>query len=233
MVQKGLQIDYFTDVLCIWAYGAQIRIDKLTSHFATQVTVRYRFISLFGSVEERIGRGWAERGGFEGFHRHSRAVAEQWDHVRVHERLWLQNRPPSSMLPHLFLKAVQCLEADRSHRSPAAGGEHSVFEEAVWRIRLAFFRDGENICNPSLYRRLAEELDFDYEAARALMDNGEACAALHQDELRRQAFQVPGSPTLVFNDGRQRLYGNVGYRIIEANVRELLRNPLHGEASWC
>jgi hypothetical protein len=31
----------------------------------------------------------------------------------------------------------------------------------------------------------------------------------------------------------QLLYGNVGYRIIEANVRELLHNPLHGEASWC
>jgi len=33
--------------------------------------------------------------------------------------------------------------------------------------------------------------------------------------------------------GHQLLYGNVGYRLIEANVRELLHNPEAGEASWC
>jgi hypothetical protein len=43
---------------------------------------------------------------------------------------------------------------------------------------------------------------------------------------------VKVSPTLIFNDDRQRLTGNVGYRIIEANVRELLRAP-EREASWC
>jgi hypothetical protein len=34
------------------------------------------------------------------------------------------------------------------------------------------------------------------------------------------------------NDGRQKLFGNVGYRLLEANVQELLRTPA-GEASWC
>jgi hypothetical protein len=43
---------------------------------------------------------------------------------------------------------------------------------------------------------------------------------------------VDVSPTFVFNDGRQRLNGNVGYRVIEANVRELLRAPEAGR-SWC
>lgn len=33
------------------------------------------------------------------------------------------------------------------------------------------------------------------------------------------------SPTLIFNEGRQRLNGNVGYRVIEANIRELRHNP--------
>lgn len=32
------------------------------------------------------------------------------------------------------------------------------------------------------------------------------------------------SSTLIFNEGRQRLNGNVGYRVIEANIRELLHN---------
>ncbi|TPV95892.1 MAG: disulfide bond formation protein DsbA, partial [Myxococcales bacterium FL481] len=34
------------------------------------------------------------------------------------------------------------------------------------------------------------------------------------------------------NEGRQRLNGNVGFRIIEANVRELLRHT-ETEHSWC
>ena len=50
------------------------------------------------------------------------------------------------------------------------------------------------------------------------------------DLARAQAIQA--SPTLLFNEGRQRLTGNVGYRIIEANIRELLeRAP--DQLSWC
>jgi len=35
------------------------------------------------------------------------------------------------------------------------------------------------------------------------------------------------------NDGRQKLFGNVGYRLLEANVQELRRRPAKDEASWC
>jgi len=35
------------------------------------------------------------------------------------------------------------------------------------------------------------------------------------------------------NDGRQKLFGNVDYRLIEANVQELLRNAPKDEVSWC
>ena len=40
------------------------------------------------------------------------------------------------------------------------------------------------------------------------------------------------SPSLVLNEGRQHLNGNVGYRLIEANVHELLCNP-DEEMNWC
>ena len=46
-------------------------------------------------------------------------------------------------------------------------------------------------------------------------------------------FRIEGSPTIVLNEGRQKLYGNVGFRVIEANIAELLRDPRPGEASWC
>ncbi len=44
---------------------------------------------------------------------------------------------------------------------------------------------------------------------------------------------IQGSPTFVLNEGRQKLYGNVGYRIIDANIQEMLREPRTDQASWC
>ena len=67
-----------------------------------------------------------------------------------------------------------------------------------------------------------------------MIDNGEAYAALRRDSQLAEQHGVMGSPTYVFNDGRQLLYGNVGYRIIEANLRELLAAPADTAApSWC
>ena len=46
-------------------------------------------------------------------------------------------------------------------------------------------------------------------------------------------MHIHGSPSFVLNDGRQTLYGNVGYRVLEANIQELLRAPSADQASWC
>ena len=46
-------------------------------------------------------------------------------------------------------------------------------------------------------------------------------------------MRLQGSPSFVLNDGRQKLYGNVGFRILEANIQELLRPPTPTQASWC
>jgi len=62
--------------------------------------------------------------------------------------------------------------------------------------------------------------------------NGTAYAMLCQDMLTARDANIRISPTLVFNSDRQRLTGNVGYRIIEANVKELLENP-EKQQSWC
>ena len=65
-----------------------------------------------------------------------------------------------------------------------------------------------------------------------MINNGEAYASLSKDAELVKEHNVTVSPTLIFNEGRQRLNGNVGYRVIEANIRELLHNP-DGEHSWC
>ncbi len=57
-------------------------------------------------------------------------------------------------------------------------------------------------------------------------------AALMQDYQTSKLQSIKGSPSYVIDGGRQTLYGNVGYRVLLANVEELLKNPI-GEASWC
>ena len=66
--------------------------------------------------------------------------------------------------------------------------------------------------------------------ARAAAGLGVASVSVHAPA---DALGLQGSPSFVLNDGRQKLYGNVGYRVIEANIEELLRAPSADQASWC
>lgn len=58
-------------------------------------------------------------------------------------------------------------------------------------------------------------------------------ASLSADYQDADKARIEGSPTFILNEGRQKLYGNVGFRVIEANIRELLRDPGSDQASWC
>ncbi len=64
------------------------------------------------------------------------------------------------------------------------------------------------------------------------LQDGRAMAAISADLRSARDSGVKGSPTWVLNNGRQILYGNVGYRILHANIEELINNPSE-EASWC
>ena len=64
-------------------------------------------------------------------------------------------------------------------------------------------------------------------------DSGTAHADLEADHRDQRDLMIQGSPTFILNEGRQKLYGNVGYGVIEANINELLRSPTTGAASWC
>ena len=56
--------------------------------------------------------------------------------------------------------------------------------------------------------------------------------ALMHDYQKSKQQNIKGSPTYVIDGGRQVLYGNVGYRVLHANIEELLKNP-RDEKSWC
>jgi hypothetical protein len=111
LADRLVTIEYFSDVLCIWAYGAQARVDELKRNFGDQVELHNRFIPLFAAAHNRIKEGWRERGGFGGFNRHlQEVVAGRWDHVSLHPDVWLHDIPASSTTAHVLLKAIQLLQ---------------------------------------------------------------------------------------------------------------------------
>lgn len=228
---KRITIEYFTDVLCIWAYGAQIRLDQLKQDFGDQAQVVHRFLPLFAATADRIHRQWDTRGSYAGYNRHVHTIASGWTHVEIHPRIWLEDVPASSVPAHLFLKAVQLLEQRGTPGNQT--GTAGLFETACWRVRYAFFHEARNVARRAVLEDVARSLGLPLAEVWNVIESGEAHAALHLDFEAGDRYHVPGSPTLVLNEGRQQLYGNVGYRVIEANVHELLRDPRSGEASWC
>ena len=127
---------------------------------------------------------------------------------------------------HLSLKAAQILEA--AGRAPIGSAE-----AAAWGLRCAFFEDGRDIAQAGVQQQVLEAAGLSGEAIAAAVADGTAFAALASDLQDAEALKIQGSPTFVLNDGLQKLYGNVGYRIIEANIQELLRAPAPDQASWC
>lgn len=233
--KSPIKIEYFTDVLCVWAYGGQVRVDQLMKDFSGQIELRYRFCPLFAATHHRISEGWKDQGGFEGFSRHVCEVSEDWAHTIISPKVWSETRPASSTGVHAFLKAIELMQSTgQLSPEPVAEFEgRSLFEEALWRIRKAFFLEARNIADKKVQIEVAKSLGIATNDVFALIDNGEAYAALHIDNELNEKYRVPGSPTFVLNEGRQLLYGNLGYRIVEANVRELLREPDCGDANWC
>jgi predicted DsbA family dithiol-disulfide isomerase len=229
-----ITIDYFSDVLCVWAYGGQVRVEELQQTFGDQVLVRQRLMPLFADTRTRIGEGWREQGGFEGFGEHMQEVCTRWPHTRLHPAAWCECRPASCTTAHAFLRAVAlctgCDEADEDTDRMAL----AAFDRLTAEVRRAFFERALDVSRLDVLLGLLGPLDPPPDAIRSRIDSGEAYAALHRDEQLMKAYGVQGSPTYVFNEGRQMLYGNLGYRIIEANVRELLTVPSAGSApSWC
>jgi predicted DsbA family dithiol-disulfide isomerase len=229
-----IAISYFSDLLCIWAYAAQARLDEVRRRFPDQVSVSVRFCPIFGDTARRIGEGWRERGGYEGFNAHIRGVAGHFDHIAVHARVWLDARPASSAGAHLYVKAAQLVEARLGLEAEVCDGvAQSPSDRLAWALRLAFFRDGRDLAQREVQDEAARALGLPVAAIADEIANGRAYAALCADLEARDALHIEGSPTFVLNEGRQKLYGNVGYRVIEANIQELLREPEAGQASWC
>jgi predicted DsbA family dithiol-disulfide isomerase len=222
---QPIRITHFSDTLCVWAYVSQIRVDELEKTFPGRVELDYRYFHVFGNVARKMESAWQDRGGLSAYSEHVRGVAAKFGHVTVNEGAWVRDTPQSSMPSHLLLCAVRVLQA-RGALAP------STLERTAWALRCAFFQRCQDISRRDVLLGIAEQSDLPIGAIERTLDSGVAHAALAEDlDLARQ-HTIQASPTMLFNEGRQRLTGNVGYRILEANIRELLDSP-PGQQSWC
>lgn len=229
---SSVVVSYYSDVLCVWAYVAQVRLDELRRHFGDRVTIVPRFVPVFGDTPKKVGDGWRDRGGYEAYAAHAASVVARFGHVSLGERAWNLVRPASSHVPHAVVRALGLLVRDGIVDATPSSDGRPPCEELSWRLRLAFFRDGRDIARVPVAMEVASEMGLPSDELRARLDDGTAWAALHGDHEVVKEEGVRGSPTFVLNERRQILYGNVGYRILEANVLELLRDARE-QASWC
>ena len=227
-----VQVSYYSDILCIWAYAAQRRVEALVEKFGAAIAIDPHFCPVFPDAWGKIEASWTGRGGFEGFSRHLNEVAGKFPHIKVHDRLWLETRPRTSASAHRFVKAVELVEQDRAG-SDAEPYLARLSTRATWELRRAFFAFARDISDRRVHEEIADLLGIDYGAVDGKIRSSEADARLAVDDQLSQKHGAVGSPTFILNDGRQKLYGNIGYRLLEANVQELLNKPAADEASWC
>jgi len=234
MAEKNtINVSHFSDVLCIWAYISQIRLDELKTEFSSNIKLQYHFLRVFGCVKSTLDKQWQNRGGAKAYNKHVLSVAAKFNHIEVHPDIWLENQPSTSISCHIFCKALQILESrGELDTQPGEKSQKTPFENFVWQARAGFFKDLMNIADLQVLIQLAEQQNLPVGKILEKINNGEAYAAMDNDIQTETTYHVSGSPTLVFNEGRQTIYGNVGYRVIQANMRELINQPDH-QASWC
>lgn len=213
-------IDYYTDVLCVWAWIAQRRIDELHAQFGERITIQHHYMDVFGDVPTKMATQWQNRGGYVGFAQHVQHAARDFEDAPVHDDVWVSTQPLTSANAHLILSAITL-----SH-----GAAQSV--TMARHIRAAFFVDAKDIAETNTLLALAEQQGLQVAEIEHDIRSGAAMAALMGDYQRAKQNGMKGSPSYVLNEGRQTLYGNVGYRVLEANINELLKHP-SDEASWC
>lgn len=220
---RQVVIQHFADILCVWAYVAQVRLEELAREFREEIVIEHRWLRVFGDVHGKLDANWGDKGGIAAYAAHVREIVDRFGHVTLHPEVWRRATPSSSLPAHAVLCAVRLLDGDE---------RQARVERLAQAIRRAFFCDLLDVARREVLLEIVEACGLPTARVAARLDDGTAWAALAADLEFAREHQIRASPTLIFNEGRQRLTGNVGYRVIEANVRELLRAPTGGQ-TWC
>lgn len=219
-MSNPLVIDYYSDILCVWAWIAQRRIDELNEKLGNKITIKYHYLDVFGDAITKIPTQWESRGGYEGFAKHVIESASDYEDAPINEMIWSKIRPTTSANPHLVLKAI---ELSYSHKESI---------ELALKFRQAFFIDAKDISDLQVLFSIIDEAGLESKRVNQALLDGSAMADLMGDYQQAKTLSLKGSPSYIIDNGRQTLYGNVGYRVLLANIEEQLKSP-ENEASWC
>lgn len=205
-----IEFSYWSDPLCIWAFVAQEKLERVLADLGAQVRVDYRVVPVFGSVAWRFAEGPWAKDGVDGRVAATRKIAEQGGRTDVSGECWRKAMPMSSWAPAAAIKAVF---AHDEQMGPS-------YQRA---LRERFFVGEENIALRSVQLEVAETLGLERGPIEARLDDGSALAAVCQDHAEKERLRIQGSPTYVFDGGRAMLYGNFSYGILRSTVDELVR----------
>lgn len=212
---EPLSFVHWSDPLCIWAFVAQARHERVLLDYGERIRVRHRVVPVFGSIVQKFRSGsWAEAG-HAGRAAKTREIAERFGISDVDGSMWESDPPSSSWSPGMAVMAVRGM-VERGEVSPDAD---RVYLEA---LRRAAFVDNRNTARRAVQLEVAESLDLDRGTIEADLDDGTALASLWEEHLDREADRVQGSPCYVFDGGREMLYGNVADTVIRATIDALL-----------
>lgn len=220
MKNKAIEIEYYSDILCIWAWVAQRRIDELNKRLGDKVFIKHHYVDIFGDVPSKMEKSWKERGGYLGYAEHVQQSVLRFEGVRVNPKIWLETRPKTSANVHLVLKAIELLYGQ-------AQQVHMAF-----KFRKYFFVEAFDLGNMNVLLSLVEKEGLKIDKIKQVLDDGSAIALLMNDYQMSKDQNIKGSPSYVMDGGRQTLYGNVSFQILFANIEELLKTS-NDSASWC
>ncbi len=226
-----VQLVHFSDILCVWAYAGQTILDKIVANVGNDVSIEFHFCSVFADTEAKITEQWKGRGGFQGYGKHVRDVANQFETLPIHQDTWTTTRPSSSASPHMFIKAIELVDAEQGNEPSNSSDRLPVL--ATKEVRKAFFEHAKDVSNWCVQREISKDIGINFDDIVSKIESGEAYAKLASDYQLSQIMNIEGSPTYVLNEGRQKLFGNVSYEIILASVEELLTSSHSESASLC
>ena len=160
-----LQIQHFSDILCVWAYASEVRMDELATNFCADLDFAFHYLPVFGHVRAKLTTQWADRGGIDAYAQHVAEVAGQFEHIRLHADTWTRVVPESSLPAHLVLSAVRIL--DRKNGTAA-------LREYARQLRQAFFTEARDIAQRGELLAVAEATGINVAAIETLCESGRA-----------------------------------------------------------
>lgn len=204
-MNNPIVVDYYSDVLCIWAWLAQSKLSTLNQQLVGNIHINHHYMNLFANIHEKINKQWQDRNAFQGYAKHVKDIAQQHN-VFIHPDIWSTQQPTTSSNAHLIIKAIEC----------AYGQERSVV--LADHFRQAFFEKAMDISNLEVLFDLAFEQGLQRQKIQEFINSGQAIAKLMSDHQKQQQLALQGSPSYVIDNARQILYGNVSVELIKANV---------------